>query len=97
MQVTLKGELEALDFVNEAYKHFKAIAGTGEGVDLLCCPHTCQTGEPEQGRRESAFAGCRYCSWSRRSSWECRGGIHCSYFPASTLGSQVVEDTSLSS
>ena len=32
---TLKGELDALDFISEAYKHFKALAGTGEGVDLL--------------------------------------------------------------
>ena len=28
-------ELEALDFISEAYKHFKTLAGTGEGVDLL--------------------------------------------------------------
>jgi catalase len=32
---TLKMQGEAMHFVNEAYKHCKAIAATGEGVDLL--------------------------------------------------------------
>ena len=33
--MTLKGEADALHFVNEAYKHCKAIAATGAGIDLL--------------------------------------------------------------
>ena len=32
---TLKGEGKALHFINEAYKHCKAIAATGAGTDLL--------------------------------------------------------------
>jgi catalase len=32
---TLKGEGKALHFINEAYKHCKAIAATGAGIDLL--------------------------------------------------------------
>jgi catalase len=32
---TLKGEGKALHFINEAYKHCKAIAATGVGADLL--------------------------------------------------------------
>jgi catalase len=32
---TLKGVGKALHFINEAYKHCKAIAATGAGVDLL--------------------------------------------------------------
>jgi catalase len=32
---TLKGEAKALHFINEAYKHCKAIAATGAGIDLL--------------------------------------------------------------
>ncbi len=32
---TLKGEADALHFVNEAYKHCKAIAATGAGVEVL--------------------------------------------------------------
>jgi catalase len=31
----LKGEADAIHFVNEAYKHCKAIAATGAGVDVL--------------------------------------------------------------
>ena len=31
----LKGESDALHFINEAYKHCKAIAATGAGVDVL--------------------------------------------------------------
>jgi catalase len=32
---SLKGEPEAINFLNEAYKHCKAIAATGRGVELL--------------------------------------------------------------
>jgi catalase len=32
---TLKGEPDALSFISEAYSHFKPLAGTTEGVDLL--------------------------------------------------------------
>jgi catalase len=32
---TLKGEGKALHFINEAYKHCKAIAASGAGIDLL--------------------------------------------------------------
>ncbi len=33
--VALKGESDSLHFINEAYKHCKAIAATGAGVDVL--------------------------------------------------------------
>ena len=32
---TLKGEADAVHFINEAYKHCKTIAATGEGCDLI--------------------------------------------------------------
>ncbi len=32
---TLKADAEALHFINEAYKHCKAIAATGAGIELL--------------------------------------------------------------
>ena len=32
---TLRGEGDAVHFINEAFKHCKAIAAAGEGVDLL--------------------------------------------------------------
>ena len=31
----LKSEIEAVNFISEAYRHFKPLAGSGEGVDLL--------------------------------------------------------------
>lgn len=43
----LKGESDALHFVNEAYKHCKAIAATGAGVDVLRASHL---GAVKQGK-----------------------------------------------
>ena len=36
---SLKAEADALHFINEAYKHCKAIAATGAGVDVLRATH----------------------------------------------------------
>jgi catalase len=36
---TLKMQGDAIDFLNEAFRHAKAIAATGEGVDLLVASH----------------------------------------------------------
>jgi catalase len=46
----LKAEADALHFINEAYKHCKAIAATGTGVDVLRASYI---GAVEQG--EAAF------------------------------------------
>ncbi len=39
-------ESDAIDFVRDAFKHAKAIAATGEGVELLKTAHI-PTGEPD--------------------------------------------------
>jgi catalase len=45
----LKREADAIHFVNEAYKHCKAIAATGAGVDLLKASYI-KTGEPDSDK-----------------------------------------------
>jgi catalase len=50
----LKGEANALHFVNEAYKHCKAIAASGAGVDVLRASYlsTEKLPEPTTGGRQ---------------------------------------------
>lgn len=44
----LKGEADAIHFINEAYKHCKAIAASGEGVELVRASHINAAKNPKE-------------------------------------------------
>lgn len=46
----LKREADAIHFINEAYKHCKAIAATGKGVELLKASYVGDISESEDGK-----------------------------------------------
>lgn len=45
-------EADAVQFINETYKHCKAIAATGEGVELLRATSACDGLQVEEGAKE---------------------------------------------
>lgn len=51
-------EADAVRFINEAYRHCKAVAATGEGVDLLRASHASGELEVEKGAVELPAVAC---------------------------------------
>jgi catalase len=53
---TLRRDADAVHFINEAYKHCKAIAATGEGVDLLLASYFASALQDKEGAAQATAA-----------------------------------------